>query len=206
MQASRFDAVGAERDSGRGMPLERLTRDRLIEALNLLGTLAEQEDVTLELCIYGGGAMMLAYSAREATKDLDVLAKPSATALRLSGIVAQRLGLDEGWLNSDVSQFVSIDGTYAPLEIEGLEAAARKRLKITRPAASYLLAMKCLAGRSALPGYAGDVGDIRFLIRKMGIRSVDQVEEHLQRFYPQEALSPKVQEFIRGILEEGSPE
>ena len=34
------------------MPLERLTRARLIAALNLLGSLAEQENLTLELCIY----------------------------------------------------------------------------------------------------------------------------------------------------------
>ena len=187
------------------MPMERLTRARVVEALNLLGSLAQQEDLTLELCIYGGGAMMLAYSTREAKKDLDVMAKPSESAFRLAGVVAQRLGLDEGWLNSDVCRFVSIDGTFAPLEIEGLETAARQRLKITRPSASYLLAMKCLAGRSALPGYPGDVGDIRFLIRKMGIRSMEQVDEHLQRFYPHEALSPKLQEIVRGILEEGPP-
>ncbi len=187
------------------MPLERLTRARLIEALNLLGSLAEQEDLTLELCIYGGGAMMLAYSAREATKDLDVTAKPAADALRLATIVAQRLGLDAAWMNSNVRQFVSMDGTFAPLEVEGLEAAARKRLKITRPSASYLLAMKCLAGRSALPGHPGDVGDIEFLIRKMDLRSVEQVEEHLQRFYPREALSPTLREFILGILENHPP-
>ena len=76
--------------------------------LGLLGITAEEE--------YGGGAMMLAYSARESTKDLDVTAKPSDSALRLAGVVAQRLGLNEGWLNSDVSRFVSIVGTFAPLE------------------------------------------------------------------------------------------
>ncbi len=43
------------------MPLEQLTRARIVEALNLLGELAEREDVTLELCVYGGTAMMLAY-------------------------------------------------------------------------------------------------------------------------------------------------
>ena len=54
------------------MPLEKLTRARVVEAFNLLGEFAEQEQVTLELCLYGGRAMMLAYSARETTKDVDV--------------------------------------------------------------------------------------------------------------------------------------
>src|SRR5689334_7141868 len=103
------------------MPLEI----RLREALNLLGQLAEQEEVTLELCIYGGSAMMLAYGAREATKDLDVIAKPSDIVDRLAQIVAERLRLDETWFNNDVRRFVSDQGTFAPLEIQELETAAR---------------------------------------------------------------------------------
>lgn len=184
------------------MPLEKLTRDRIIEALNLLGELAEQEQVHLELCIYGGSAMMLAYGARESTKDVDVIARPSDVAENLARRVAERLNLHETWLNSEVRQFLSVEGTFAPLEVQGLEAAAKSRLKITRASASYLLAMKCLAGRTPLPGYGGDIDDIKFLIKKMGIRSVDQVEEHLSRFYPNEGLAPKVREAIEGALAE----
>lgn len=187
---------------GGGMPLEKLTRARIIEALNLLGDLAEQEQVTLELCLYGGTAMMLAYSARETTKDMDVMAKPSDVALRLARVVAQRLNLDESWMNNDVRQFLSDRGTFAPLEIQELESAARRRLKITRASASYLLAMKCLAARSALPGFPGDIADIRFLLGKMGIRTVEQVEEHLERFYPRDGLTPKLRETIEGLLAE----
>ena len=193
-------------DSGSPMPLEKLTRARIIQALNLLGELAEQEQVTLELCIYGGSAMMLAYSARETTKDVDVIARPSEIALRLARSVAERLGMDESWLNNEVRHFVSIEGTYAPLEVQGLEEAAKRRLKITRPSANYLLAMKCLAGRSGLPGFPGDLEDIRFLVRKMGLRTSAQVEEHLERFYPHEALTPKVQDFINGVLSEKGKE
>ena len=184
------------------MPLEKLTRARIVAALNLLGQLAEEEEVTLELCLYGGTAMMLAYGARETTKDVDVIARPSEVTIRLARRVAEKLGLDETWLNEEVRLFVSPDGTFAPLMVQELETAAHQRLKITRPSAGYLLAMKCLAGRSALPGYPGDLADIRFLIRKMGLGSVAQVEEHLNRFYPYEALSPRVRESIEGILAE----
>jgi Nucleotidyltransferase of unknown function (DUF6036) len=189
-------------DTANAMPLEKLTRSRLVEALNLLGELAEQEQVTLELCLFGGSAMMLAYSARETTKDVDVIARPSEVALRLAAAVAQRLNLDESWMNNDVQRFVSDRGTFAPLQIQELESAAKRRLKITRASAGYLLAMKCLAGRSALPGFPGDIADIRFLIRKMDIRSLEQVQEHLSRFYPDEVLAPKVRETIQGLLGE----
>lgn len=182
------------------MPLEKLNRARIVQALNRLGQLAEQEGVTLELCLFGGAAMMLAYAARESTKDVDAMVKPTAAAVGLARQVAVELCLDESWLNSDVGRFVSESGTFAPLEIEELESAARHRLKITRASAGYLLAMKCLACRPELPGHQGDISDLRFLIGKMGIQSIQQVEAHLDRFYPHDVLSPQARQVIADLL------
>jgi hypothetical protein len=148
--------------------------------------------------------MMLAYSSRETTKDVDAIVKPSEAAGRLASEVAQALGLHEGWLN-DVKRFLSEAGTFAALAVGELEEAARRHLKITRPSASYLLVMKCLACRPRLPGYPGDLEDIRFLIRKMNIRSLVQIEEHLQRFYPYEALTTQARALIQGLLPEPEP-
>ncbi len=53
---------------------------------------------------------------------------------------------------------------------------------IKRPSASYLLAMKVMACPTPLPGYAADVADIAFLCRKMGIRTIAEIEKHLGRF------------------------
>lgn len=188
------------------MPLERLTRARIVEALNLLGELAEQEGVTLELCIYGGSALMLAYGARQGTKDVDALMRPLEVCQRLGRRVAEQLGLQESWLNDDVRQFVSDQGTFAPLEIEDLEAAAKQHLRITRASASYLLAMKCLACRPDLPGWQRDVADIRFLIRKMGIATMEQVEQQINRFYPYEGLREQARVVIEEILAEPQKE
>src|SRR5882762_6350290 len=157
------------------IPLKQLTRK------------ATETNVELKICIYEDSAMMLAYDSRESTKDVDAIVKPSDIALRLAKEVANQLGLHESWLNDDVKRFISDLGTFAPLQIAELESAA-KHLKITRASASYLLAMKCLACRSPLPGYSGDVEDIRFLISKMGVRTLEQIDEHIARFYPQEAL------------------
>src|ERR1051326_490684 len=103
------------------MPLEKLTRERIVQALNGLGEYAEREQVELELCIYGGNAMILAYGSRETTKDVDAIVQPSEIGQRLAKEVAQDLGLDESWLNDDVRKFVSWEGTFAPLQIEELE-------------------------------------------------------------------------------------
>jgi hypothetical protein len=182
------------------MPLEKLTRARIVEALNLLGRRAETERVELELCIYGGSAMMLAYGAREYTKDVDAIVRPADVAQRLAKDVAAELRLEPDWLSDNVKRFVSISGTFAPLEIQGLEESARRHLKITRPSASYLLAMKCLACRPSTPGYPGDVEDIRFLVRKMGLRTVAEVEAHIERFYPTDALTSESRAVVERIL------
>lgn len=182
------------------MPLEKLTRARVVEALNLLGQLAAEEQVALELCIYGGSAMMLAYGSRESTKDVDAMARPSEVAERLARRVAGQLGLHESWLNNDVRRFVSDLGTFAPLQIQELEAAAQRNLKITRPSAGYLLAMKCLACRAALPGYAGDVEDIRFLLEKMNLSTLEEVEQQVERFYPRDALTAQARGTIAALL------
>jgi hypothetical protein len=187
-----------------GMPLEKLTRERIVQALSLLGQKAAEANVDLEMCIYGGSAMMLAYKSREATKDVDAIIKPSDVALRLAKEVADQLGLHESWLNDDVKRFVSDTGTFAPLQIAELESAAKQHLKIARPSASYLLAMKCLACRSALPGYSGDLEDIRFLVAKMGIRALDQIDEHIARFYPHEALTTESRRIISQFLPQQS--
>jgi hypothetical protein len=105
-------------------------------------------------------------------------------------------------MNNEVRRFVSERGTFAPLEIQELESAAKRRLKITRASASYLLAMKCLAARSALPGFPGDIADIRFLIQEMGIRTIEELQAHLERFYPHDTLTPKLRETIVGLMSE----
>jgi hypothetical protein len=183
-----------------GMPLEKLTRERMVEALSLLGQKAAEVNVDLEMCIYGGSAMLLAYKSRESTKDVDAIIKPSDVALRLAKDVANHLGLHESWSNDDVKRFVSDTGTFAPLQIAELESAAKQHFKIARPSASYPLAMKCLACRSALPGYSGDVEDIRFLVSKMGIRTLEEIDEHIARFYPHEALTTESRRIIAQFL------
>ena len=179
------------------MPYEKLSRDRVIAALKLLGRYAQAEGVKLEIGIYGGSALMLALNARDATKDVDAIIVPGEMGRRLAAKVGAEMGLPDDWLNEDVRQFVSEkdrDGMIplAQLTIDGVS--------IKRPSASYLLAMKVLACRTPLPGYAGDVEDIAFLCRKMNIRAIEEIEKHLERFYPHDVLTDRARAVLAGIL------
>jgi hypothetical protein len=190
------------------MPRQRLTRQQIVEGLNLLGHLAAEESLVLEVCIFGGAAMMLAYNARETTFDVDALVRPREVGERLVLRVAHQIGLPDDWLNDGVAKFTSIVGTYAPLKVQELENKAARHLRITRASAAYLLAMKCLAFRPRLGPRTGDLEDLEFLIRKMGLRTVEAIEEVLDRFYPTEAFTPErhavVVEMLRRIAQDKS--
>lgn len=129
--------------------------------------------------------MMLAYDARQTTKDVDAIIRPADVGRRLALKVAQERGWHDDWLNDDVKQFVSTVETRDAWTPPGLNAPA---IKLTKPTAKYLLAMKVMACRRALPGYAGDEADIAFLLKKMAIQSTAEVERIVDQYFPDTVL------------------
>jgi len=162
-----------------------LNRSIITNALKRLGECATEEGLTLEVCLYGGTLMMLAYDARNATKDVDAVVQPAEVGKRLIKKVAKELQLPENWLNDDVRMFIAPKGETRnlPLQFQGLH--------LTAPTAAYLLAMKAMACRPSLPGNEGDLDDLRFLIRKLEITSVSQIQATIDTYYPDDVLPPQ---------------
>lgn len=161
-----------------------------------LGELARAEGVELELCLYGGAVFTLVYGSRESTKDVDGIIRPLALGHKLARQVAGEQGLPEDWLSGDVAQFLAEREERRPYPKDDLGPG----LSVTIPTAAYLLALKLRACRPPLPGYAGDEADIRFLLRKIGPKSREEVETSFARFFPQDALSPRAEELIDEAL------
>jgi len=174
------------------------TLNRLVieKALARLGDLAEAEGITLEICLYGGALMLLVYNARVATKDVDAIIRPRAVGLKLAKNVALELGLHANWLNDDVKMFL------APKESLRSLPKQYKGLQITAPTAGYLLSMKALACRASLPGHEGDVSDIEFLVRKMELHSLQEIQDQIDKYYPDDVLLPQQRLVIEGVLDE----
>jgi hypothetical protein len=162
-----------------------------------LGELAQEQEITLEVSLYGGAVFTLVYGSREATKDVDAIVRPSKTGQLLASRVAVELGLPEDWLNDDVKQFLA--ERESKRQVVGIDFGPG--LSVSVPTAAYLLAMKLRACRAPLPGYDGDYGDIRFLVRKMGLVSVDEAEAIHQRFFPHDVLADAAREVVRITLE-----
>ncbi|HWZ95389.1 MAG TPA: hypothetical protein VNW30_09370 [Opitutaceae bacterium] len=178
------------------MPYESLSRARITQALRRLGELAREQKVTLEVSLYGGAVFTLVYGLREGTKDVDDVVRQSELAKKLAVRVANELGLAEDWLNDHVKQFLAEKEAKRELTASDFGEGIR----ISVPTAAYLLAMKLRACRPPLPGYAGDYGDIRFLIKKMEISSVEAAEAIHDKFFPHDVLSDAAKEVVRTSL------
>jgi hypothetical protein len=179
------------------VPYENLSRAQITQALRRLGALAQEQRITLEVSLYGGAVFTLVYGSREATKDVDAVGRQSEIAKKLALRVAQELNLPEDWLNDQVKQFLAEKEAKRQLT----EADFGEGLRVSVPTAAYLLAMKLRACRPPLPGYPGDYGDIRFLVQKMGIASVEAAEAIHDKFFPHDALSDTAKEVIRGAIQ-----
>jgi hypothetical protein len=164
-----------------------------------MGELAQKQGAKLEVCIYGGAVMMLAYDKRDMTKDVDAVIRPSALGWEVARQVGEELGLPKEWINDDVKQFV------APVEPTRVLPWDAPGIALTAPTASYLLAMKALACRQPLPGFRGDLDDLRFLVQKTGVKSVEDIQEHIDKYYPDDVIPAENKIVLKALIEEASP-
>jgi hypothetical protein len=183
------------------VPYENLSRAQITQALRRLGELALDQKVTLEISLYGGAVFTLVYGSRDATKEVDAVVRQSEIARKLALKVAKQFGLSDDWLNDQVKQFLAEKEAKRRLT----EVDLGEGLRVSVPTAAYLLAMKLRAARPPLPGYAGDRGDIRFLVRKMKITSVDAAEAVYEKFFPHDVLSDAAKEEVRGAIAPPQP-
>ena len=150
-----------------------------------------------EICLFGGAVMVLAFNARVSTKDVDGVFHPAQIIRELAHEIAEEKNWDEHWLNDGVKGFV----TSAPALIEsGLPQFSN--LRLTRPTAEYLLAMKCMAERTGVEGVT-DIPDIIFLIGELGLKSSGAVLDLVGEYYGKSGIPVKTQYLVEGLFEEG---
>jgi hypothetical protein len=177
-----------------------LDRATIVAALARLAELLRDREVEGELCLLGGTVMVLAFGARPSTKDVDAIFEPVAVVRELAALVAAELDLPEDWLNDEAKGFVSSQHDVSTADLPQFPG-----LRIVAPTAAYLLAMKCMAARvSSGAGGPDDVGDIRFLLGLLGIRSVRAALDVVSSYYPAN-LVPSRTQFLLEELIEGEP-
>jgi hypothetical protein len=169
----------------------RLNRENMLRLLELLDEELAAEEATGELYLVGGAVMCLALDARDATRDVDALFRPTRVVREAARRVAGRAEVAEDWLNGAVKGFLGSRGEYDPfLDLDHL------KVFVARPA--YLLAMKCAAMR--LGEEFHDLEDVRFLLRALDLTSVDEALAVVTRYFDAERLPAKTRLALEELL------
>ena len=143
--------------------------------------------------------MVLAFTARLATKDVDALFQPAQAIRELARNIAEEQQLSPDWLNDGVKGFISDRHQTTSADLPQFP-----HLRLTMPVPEYMLAMKCMAAR--LGGGAGeptDVADIIFLVRHLKLKSAREVLDIAGQYYPANRIPVKTQYLVEGLFEEG---
>lgn len=183
-----------------GLPTgSALTRETILRALSSLSDELGKQGVMGELCLFGGTVMVLAFTARLSTKDVDALFQPAPLVRQLAQRIGEEHHLPAGWLNDGVKGFLSA----RPQTTAG-NLPQFPHLRLSMPVPEYLLAMKCMAARlGGTTGESSDVPDIVFLIRHLQLRSAAAVLEIVAQYYPASRIPVKTQYLVEGLFEEG---
>lgn len=166
-----------------------LDRERIEQAFRLLGEKLAARGVVADIYVFGGAAMVLAYDAQRATRDIDAVFQPHGMVLDEARNVADILDLPYWWLNEQASIYVSgkIDpGKRNVFDHPGLRVAAASP--------EHMLAMKVLSGRPR------DTEDIRLLLQELAITAAEDALAICSRVFPDEEVPPRSRLLLEDIL------
>jgi hypothetical protein len=168
-----------------------LTKSEIRRLLGLLDAELAVAGVSGELYLVGGAVMCLALGARDSTRDIDGVFRPTAAIRQAAARVAAKAGVPETWLNDAVKGFLSSRGEFdAYLDLPNL------RVFVARP--EYLLAMKCAALR--LGEEFRDLDDVRYLLRYLNLSRVDDAMAIVTRYFDPSQLMPKTRLALEELL------
>ena len=166
-----------------------MTREQILDCLQQLGDELAAQGLHGEILLTGGASMCLIHEARDMTKDIDALYEPKMIINKIASKIAERNGLPQNWLNDGVKGFI---GANAPTE----DYMVFNGLRVQTVTAEYLLAMKLMSSRQGEKDYE----DIRFLLNKLGVTSVEQAYCILETYFSASKILPKTMYVIESML------
>jgi hypothetical protein len=172
-----------------------VTAEELLDALRSLGEKVHRRGITADVYV-GGAAMVIAYRARPATRDIDAVFAPDTEVREAAQEVASERGWPRSWLNDRASTYLSRlpdRGRRLVLEAPGIRCMAAS--------AEHLLAMKVMAARRIQ-----DAGDIRFLVERMHLAGVDEVRQVVGEVFPGHAISEQARLLLEDIFDRMGPD
>lgn len=168
-----------------------LDKNKLLEIFTYLNEQLKENQLQLELTVYGGSIMTMVYDNRPATKDVDcVFAETNFKLLdNILELTKFAFNLSDGWLNQEIKEPLN-----ALLKEDKETYKLYSNLKILKPKAEQLLAMKVLAAR---PEPAKDFFDAYILCKDLNITTKEKLLELLSEYIPLTLLGVRQINFIK---------
>lgn len=168
-----------------------LGRDDIRRLLELLDQELATTETHAELYLVGGAVMCLALGARDATRDVDALFRPTARVREAAARVALRAEVPPDWLNAAVKGWLGDRGQFTSwLELPHLTVF------VAHPA--YLLAMKCMAMR--IGAEFQDIDDVRYLLRHLNITRATDALAVMAEYFDEAAIPLKTRLALEELL------
>lgn len=170
-----------------------MTQEEILKAFRALNDELAREGIKGEVGIVGGAAMVLAFNARESTRDVDAVFEPSSK-LRAAAIrIAAAQALPADWLNDAAKGYMPADTEPRRILLD------LPNLAVWVPPPGYLLAMKAIAARLD----THDAQDLRTLIGHLGLRRAEEVLQVVEGYYPRNQIPARTQFFLEELFEDG---
>lgn len=148
-------------------------------------------EVTGEVYLVGGAVMCLVLGARDATRDVDAVFKPTRVIREAAARVATKAGVSPDWLNDAVKAFLGTRSEFVPF----LDMPS---LRVFTADPRYLLAMKCTAMR--IGDGSRDLDDVRYLLRYLNITSAKDALAIVTAYFDEKSLTAKTRLALEELL------
>jgi hypothetical protein len=175
--------------------------EEMARILSSLNEALEKRDLTLELAIYGGVAVMLYYERplrEDSTSDFDgIILNKREFGLHPDVFleIAEKYNLPENWINSQIIE------TLSELKREDLvDFGDYSNIKIKMPVKEQLLAMKIKAARY-YPKF--DFEDAQQICEDLEIRTLSELEKIVYEYIPQHLVGVEQRQFMQAVLGTG---
>jgi hypothetical protein len=173
-----------------------LNRDERESALAELAERLNARNVKARIYLVGGAVMVLAFSARFSTGDIDGSMYPTEDVLGVAAEIGERRGLGAEWLNNSARQFIPIfkEPNWQPIRKSG-------NVEVVAADERSMLAMKMRAGRGSR-----DRADINFLVKRCGITSVAEALNLYDEYFPEDPLPDRALPLLDEAIEVLGPQ
>ena len=173
-----------------------LDKKTILELFKYLNERLKENQLYLEITVYGGSIMTLLYDNRPATKDIDCIFNNNNEKL-FKNILNQTqfvFNLSNDWLNEDIKEPLT-----ALIKEDKETYKNYSNLKILKPKKEQLLAMKVLASRAEPEK---DFIDAALLCKDLNITTKKDLIDTISDYIPRELLGERQLKFIKYLGED----